>query len=177
MEKIKTYAFGSKLFHWLVALIVLIMLSGSFFLGDLPETIKPTAIMIHKSLGLTVLCLMILRVCWIIHSGKPALPPTVPLWERYFSHIVQYSLYCFLFLMPLCGWVMSVAAAKPPSYFGLFKVPLPWITPNKPLAQWMFSAHQTIAWIIIALLCLHIAGALKHYFMDKDNVFQRMWFD
>src|SRR3990167_498034 len=161
MEKTIVYSPGSKIFHWLIALIVLTMLSGSFFLGDLPVTIKPTAIMFHKSFGLTVLLLMILRALWIIHRGKPALPATVASWERHLSHAVQYSLYFFLLLMPLCGWMMSVAADKTPSYFGLFNVPIPWITPDKSLAEWLFSAHQTIAWIIIALLCLHVAGALK----------------
>ena len=176
MEKIKVYSPASKLFHWLVALIVLTMLSVSFFLDVLPGTIKPTAILIHKSFGLTVLLLMVLRTLWILHSGKPALPATVAPWERALSHVVQYSLYLFLFLMPICGWVMSVAANKTPVYFGLFQVPLPFIAPSKPLAQWMFSAHRTIAFIIIALLCLHVAGALKHYFIDRDKVLQRMLF-
>lgn len=176
MEKIKRYSVGSKLFHWLVALIVLTMLSVSFFLDELPGTIKSTAIMFHKSFGLTILLLMILRSFWIIHRGKPTLPATVARWERYLSHAVQYSLYLFLFLMPICGWVMSVAANKTPVFFGFFNVPLPFIAPNKALSQWMFSAHETIAFIIIALLCLHVAGALKHYFIDRDKVLQRMWF-
>ncbi|OGV43710.1 MAG: cytochrome B [Legionellales bacterium RIFCSPHIGHO2_12_FULL_42_9] len=177
MKKTKVYSPGSKLFHWLIALIVLTMLSGSFFLNDLPLTIQATAIMFHKSFGLTVLLFMILRSFWIIYRGKPALPPTVARWERALSHAVQYSLYLLLFLMPICGWVMSVAADKTPSYFGLFKVPLPFIAHSKPLAQWMFAAHQTIAWIIITLLFLHISGALKHYFIDRDKVLQRMWFE
>ncbi len=176
MGKTTVYSLGSKLFHWLIAVIVIAMLSVSFFLDDLSGAIKPTAIMLHKSLGLTVFLLMILRAFWIVHTGKPALPTTVARWERCLSHLVQYSLYLFLLLMPLCGWIMSIAANKTPSFFGMFNAPLPWIVPNKALAQWMFSAHETIAWIIIALLCLHIAGALKHYFMDRDKVLQRMWF-
>ena len=177
MEKSKEYSLGSKWLHWLIALIVLTMLSVSFFLEDLSGSIKPTAILFHKSFGLTVLLLMVLRSFWILYRGKPALPATVAPWERALSHFVQYSLYLLLFLMPICGWVMSVAADKTPSFFGLFSGPLPWIAPNKALAQWMFSAHETIAWIIITLLFLHIAGALKHYFIDKDKVLNRMWFN
>ena len=175
MTKSDHYSSGSKLFHWLIALIVLLMLSVSFFLENLPEAIKPTAIMFHKSFGLTVLGLMILRIIWIIHTGKPKLPSTVPLWERALSHFVQYSLYLLLLLMPICGWIMSVAANHIPSFFGLFNLPLPGITPDKALSSWMFAAHRNIAFIIIGLLVLHIAGALKHYWIEKDNVLQKMW--
>ena len=175
MKSKTQYSSGSKLLHWLIAVIVIVMLSGSFFLEDLPETIKSTAIMLHKSFGLTILGLMVLRLVWIIRSGKPALPSAVPRWERYLSHAIQHSLYLLLFLMPVCGWIMSVAAAHTPTYFGLFEVPFPGIVANKALSNWMFSAHETIAWIIIGLLVLHVAGALKHLFIDKDNVFQKMW--
>ena len=176
MKKNQEYSVGSKLFHWLIALLVISMLSVSFFLEDFPEVIRPTAIMWHKSIGITVLLLMLLRGLWIIQSGKPELPAAVPQWERFLSHFVQYSFYLLLILMPICGWVMSVSGGKVPSFFGLFNLPLPGIIPNKNLANWMFEAHRTIAWLIIGFLFLHIAGALKHHFFDKDSVLRRIWF-
>ena len=174
-KQVPNYSTGSKWIHWLVALIVISMLAGSFFLDDVPEQYKGRAYMIHKSVGLTVLFLMILRLFWIRYRGKPALPVSVSAWERFLSHLVQYSLYVFVILMPLCGWIMSVAANRTPVFFGLFPVPIPGIAPNKALSQLMLQAHITIAWIIIALLVLHIAGALKHHFIDKDDVLRRMW--
>ncbi|MDA9271862.1 cytochrome b [bacterium] len=168
------YSTGSKVLHWSIALIVIAMLSVSFFLNDLADHAKPMAYMIHKSLGLTVLILMIIRIVWLMHKGKPALPKSVPFWERSLSTIVQYSFYLLLIVMPLCGWIMSVASNKIPVYFGLFNVPLPGIVPDKAVAEFFKQCHHTIAWVILGLVVLHIAGAMKHYVVDKDKVVQRM---
>ncbi len=170
---ISSYSTGSKVFHWLIALIVICMLSGSFFLDDVPEKYKSVAYMMHKSLGLTVLFLMVVRFFWIQYAGKPALPATVPAWQKVVSRIVQYALYLLLITMAMCGWIMSVAAERIPSYFGLFNLSLP-IQPSKSLAKLMNQSHETIAWVLIVLIVLHIAGAIKHHFIDKDNVLKRM---
>lgn len=172
-QEVRGYSKGSKFFHWLIAIIVISMLSGSFFLGDLPDQYQPSAYMIHKSFGLTVLFLVLARFFWIQYTGKPALPQTVPVWQKILSRTVQYSLYVFLICMPICGWVMSVAADRVPSYFGLFQMSLP-IKANKALSEFMNQSHKTIAWILIALIVLHIAGAIKHHYIDKDNVLKRM---
>lgn len=173
-KTVTAYSSGSKFFHWFIAVIVILMLSGSYFLDDVPEQFKSIAFMYHKSFGLTVLAFMIFRVLWIIHTGKPALPSTVPAWQRGGAHVVQYSLYLLLFLMPLAGWAMSVAADRIPVFFGLFPIPMPFITPDKALAGFMKECHNTMAWMIIVLLILHIAGAMKHHFIDKDIVLRRM---
>ncbi|WED44402.1 cytochrome b [Legionella cardiaca] len=168
------YSKSSKFLHWLIALLVIIMLSVSFFLEDLPEQYISTAFLIHKSTGLTILFLMILRLVLIAFRGRPPLPESVATWEKIFSRVVQYSFYILLILMPLSGWIMSVAANRVPSYFGLFSLPLPGIEPDKQLAHSMEEVHEIIALILIALIILHIAGALKHHFYDKDNVLLRM---
>src|SRR5688572_1609174 len=109
-----SYSKGSKWLHWLVAVVVITMLSLSFFLDDLPESYKPVSYMIHKSFGLTVLFLMVLRLIWIMHSGRPAWPDSVAKWERIISSTVQTLMYLFLFLMPICGWTLSLAAGRVP---------------------------------------------------------------
>ena len=171
------YSRGSRVFHWLIALLVILMLSGSFFLDDLPDRYISTAFMMHKSVGISILFLMVMRIFWIHHCGKPALPASMPVAERILARVVQYSLYASLLLMPLCGWIMSVAAQKTPSFFGLFSLPLPFIPANKNLSSLMETCHVTGAWIIITLLTLHIAGALKHHFIDKDRVMRSMLSD
>ncbi|MCC5015998.1 MULTISPECIES: cytochrome b [unclassified Legionella] len=173
-RQVVNYSSGSKFIHWFVALIVICMLAGSFFLGDLPEHYQPSAYMLHKSFGLTILFLMIIRLFWIAYRGKPALPASVPAWQKFLAHSVQYSLYFFVILMPLSGWIMSVAANRIPSYFTLFKVPFPGVVPNEAVAELMEQVHNTIAWIIIVLLVIHTAGAIKHHFIDKDDVLRRM---
>lgn len=171
---VSSYSAGSKFFHWFIALIVILMLAGSFFLDDVPEQYRSQAFMYHKSFGITVLVLMLFRLLWLGYTGRPDLPPSVPQWQRFLARFVQYALYFFVILMPLCGWIMSVAANRIPVYFGLVQLPLPGIAPNEALSDLMNQAHKTIAWIIIGLLVLHIAGAVKHYFIDKDGVINRM---
>ena len=168
------YSSLSKVFHWGIALAVIAMLTIGFFLDDVPTQFKGTAYMLHKSTGITILFLMILRLIFINASGKPALPNAMKLWEKVLSRFVQYSFYLLLLIMPLSGWIMSVAGNKIPVYFGMFKAPLPWIESNKQLAKVMDKTHEVIAWILIAFIVLHILGALKHHFIDKDNILRTM---
>lgn len=176
MSRVKVLHFssGTKWLHWLVAAIVLLLLAFSFFLQDLAKPIQPNAYMIHKSLGLTVLVLMVLRIIWITYKGRPELPRSVPRWEVIFSRAIQHCLYLFLILMPICGWITSVASNRIPRYFNLFNVPIPGLLPNKSVAEFFDVSHKTIAWILIILIFLHIAGALKHFLWDKDQVLERM---
>lgn len=167
------YSKGAKVFHWLIAAIVIGMLAGSFFLGNVPERYQPSAYMIHKSLGLTVLFLIVAGFFWIKYTGKPVLPHNIPTWQKLLARTVQYSLYVLLVCMPLSGWIMSVAGGRIPTYFGLFSMPLP-IKASKALSQLMNQSHKTIAWILITLVVLHISGALKHHFINKNNVLREM---
>ena len=171
---VTSYSKGTMVLHWLIALIVLSMLSLSFFLDDLPKASKPLAYMLHKSFGLTILALMIVRIFWIIRTGKPELPKSIPRWEVILSKAVQHSMYVFLIAMPICGWMASVFGGRVPVYFGLFKLPIPGLSLDKDLSEFFNQCHEVIAWILITLITLHIAGALKHYLIDKDNVLSRM---
>lgn len=173
-KDVQQYSQGFKYLHWLVALLVLSMLGFGFFLGDLPSSIKPMAYMLHKSTGLTLLALMLLRLIWVVRLKKPLLPEAMPRWECFLARFVQYSLYVFLIAMPLSGWLMATASNKIPVYFGWFRVPFPGILPDKALAHWMREAHYYIAFILLGLVILHVAGALKHRFIDKDDVLNSM---
>lgn len=169
------YAKSIKFIHWLVAILVIAMLSAGFFLEDLPEKYISTAFFFHKSIGLTILLLMVIRIILVGIKGRAPLPDTVSLWEKIFARIVQNSFYILLIAMPLTGWILSVAANRIPSYFGLFPVPFPGVEPNKQLSETMGDAHEIIAWILIVFVVFHVAGALKHHFFDKDNVLLQMW--
>lgn len=170
----KKYSKGVIFLHWLIATVVLLLLPASFFLEDLPANLRPSAIMWHKSLGLTILWLMLMRLIWVIKSGKPALPSSVPRWEAWLARGVQAALYLFLIMMAMVGWLMSVMSNHIPTWFGLFRLPLPGIAVNEGLADSFFQAHQIIAWILITLIGLHIAGALKHAIIDRDKVLDSM---
>lgn len=170
----KTYTSFSKAIHWLIALVVIPMVLGSFYLESIAKPTRGTAIMLHKSFGLTILALMLIRLIYIHRVGHPSLPSSMPDWEKRLSRVVQYSLYVCLLLMPMCGWIMATAANYPPVYFNWFTLPFPFVSPNEALSHWMFQAHHLIAYCIILLLGLHIAGALKHHLIDRDDVLKRM---
>ncbi|OGV26531.1 MAG: hypothetical protein A3F18_01755 [Legionellales bacterium RIFCSPHIGHO2_12_FULL_37_14] len=173
--QLKEYASGVKWLHWVVAIIVIPMVLGSFYLEDIPKVYRGTAIILHKSFGFTVLCLMLIRLITIHFYARPALPAITPKWEFYLARVTQYALYLALICMPLSGWIMSTAAGKNLLLYGLFEIPFPGITPNKAFSQTMFTVHEYIAYTIICLLILHITGAVKHYFYNKDNVLASMW--
>jgi cytochrome b561 len=165
------YAPIIKFIHWLIAIAIILMLPMGFFITSLPEVTYT----IHKSVGLTVLVLMIVRIFLVIRLGTPALPTSVKKWERALSKVVQYGFYLLIILMSMSGWIASVAGGWTPSYFGLFNVPFPGIGVNKPLEHFMAESHEYLAWIIIIFITLHVVGALKHHFIDKDNVLKRMF--
>lgn len=168
------YAPAMKLFHWLIALIVLSMLSVSFFLEDLPESMQGFAFMIHKSFGLTVLALVIIQLVLVHIIGRPALPRSVPGWQKFIARLVQYSLYLLLLAMPLLGWSMSMAANRIPVYFGLVALKLPFIQPDKNLAHTLAQWHNNLAIVLLVLALVHILAALWHYYYEKDTVLQSM---
>jgi cytochrome b561 len=173
-KDVLTYTQGFKYLHWVVAVLVLGMLLVGFFLSDMPGAVKPLMYMLHKSIGLTLLGLMLIRAVWVMYTGKPKLPVSVPKWECLLAGTVQYGLYLFLIAMALSGWLMATASNKIPVYFGWFRVPFPGLSPNEKLADWMYSTHGTIAWVLLALVGLHIVGALKHGLIQKDDVLTRM---
>lgn len=171
--RVTQYSKATKILHWFIAVVVLLMLT-SFFLGQVQEKYQSTAYLIHKSMGLTVLFLMLVRIAWIFYTGRPDLPRQTPRWERYLSRGVQYSFYVLLILMPLSGWIMSTASQHSPNYFGLIQLPFPGVPINKALAKWMAHWHERFAWTLLVLAILHIAGAIKHAICDKDDVLQKM---
>lgn len=172
--KTKDYAPSIKILHWLIAALLILMLLGGFFVDDVPKAIRGTFMMFHKSIGISILFLMLFRFFWVIYKGKPLLPPKTPTWQRHLAHTVHYLLYFFVIAMPLVGWAMSMAADRVPLFFGFFAWPLPWVPQSKVLSSQLFGWHSTIAWILLALIGLHLAGATKHHFINKDAVLKRM---
>lgn len=174
--------------HWIVALGVLanIALAWIWPFGDthpaLGEYVRPM-IDKHKAIGLTVLGLALLRLLWRIGHKPPAYPISYRAWERITSHIVHWGLYFVIFAMPITGYVMDSAfkdaAAHPITWFGLFEIPRLGFIMNLPPASkiWVHdtfgAAHGLIAWLVYALVFLHVAGALKHQF-EGNRELQRM---
>lgn len=168
------YKSGAKWLHWLIALMVFGLLGVGLYMTDL--RISPQKIqlyMTHKSVGLTVLMLMLLRLAYRLKNPAPALPVGIPGWQKTASHISHAALYLLLFAMPISGWLMNSASGFPMKYFGLVRVPGLIARSQENLA--LFKAvHFYIAWTLMALIAVHILAALKHHFIDRDTVLRRM---
>lgn len=170
----QSYGSIAKFFHWLIALLVIVLLPVGYFMGDIGDkSLKLQAFNLHKLFGLTVLALITLRLLWRWANPVPSLPLEMASWERLLEKTVKAFFYIALFVMPLSGWIFSTAAGHPP-HLGHYTLAAPFIPLSKTLADQIFNIHATFAVIIIGLLCLHIAGAFKHHFINKDNVLRRM---
>ena len=171
-----TQSYGSvmKFLHWLVATcIVIMLLIGFFYTSFGSQTTQITLIKFHKSLGLIILVLVILQLGWRLVNPCPQLPDSVPSWQQkcaYWAHILIYIL---IICMPISGWIMSVAAGYTPSLFCLFDAHLP-IPNNHTLASVTHRIHVILPFAIIGLIILHTLAALKHHYIDKDDVLKKM---
>ncbi len=172
------------LFHWLVALGIAANFLIVWTVDSLPEASQRPMINLHKSIGLTVLGLAIMRLLWRYANPPPPMPADYRPWERALAHAAHYSLYGLIFLMPLTGWIHDSAwkgaAQNPLKLFGV----IPWFRigfikdqnpATKEQIHSVFSqAHGVLGWVLLALVALHITGALKHQWLDRRPELQRM---
>ena len=169
----EAYNLGARFFHWGIAFLILGLLVVGFFMVGLEPPFKFQVYGWHKALGMAVLALGILRIVWRVSTSYPDHLSHYKIWEKWLSKTVHAVLYLLIIGMPLSGWVMSSAGGYPVSFFGLFEFPAI-VEKNKELGGLARQAHEYIAFGLIALVGLHILGALKHHVMDKDTTLKRM---
>lgn len=160
--------------HWLIAIIIIAMLCIGFYMVGLPRGLafKSSLINFHKSLGLTVFLLVLLRVVVRLVYGRPPLPP-MQTWQRAAASITQALLYVCMIGMPLVGYLGSSFNKYGTRFWGVL---LPqWGSDDKHMRELFFGIHSVLAWIFAALIVLHLLGALKHQFIDRDGLIRRMW--
>jgi len=127
---------------------------------------------LHKSIGLTVLALFLLRLLWRLIDRRPPDEPG-PRWQQLAAHGVHGLLYLLIAAIPLSGWWFNSVAGKPLQWFKLFNLP-PLAAKNEDLADTVFAVHEYRFWFLVAVLVVHVGAALKHHVFDKDNVLRRM---
>ncbi|HRQ64626.1 MAG TPA: cytochrome b [Xanthomonadaceae bacterium] len=160
--------------HWLIAAAVLVMVVLGVYMKGLPigpDKIKLYAL--HKSIGMTVLTLVLLRLVWRVFAGRP-LPPPMPAWQRHASRISHVLLYMLLLTVPLAGWVMNSAANFPLRWFDLFTIPAI-VEPDRELRALAGQIHGLAVVTLLLLVSVHVAAALKHHYVDRDNVLRGMF--
>jgi cytochrome b561 len=171
-----TVRWGSvaQFLHWLIVVLLIVQVVLASIADDLPLGMKKLAMLArHKSVGITILGLVVLRLLWRWMNRAPPLPDTLKPYERVLASLTHAALYLLLFAMPLSGWVMSSARGFPVSWFGFIQLP-DLVPKSKPLYDAMLETHQALALTLGAVVLLHVAAALKHHFMLKDDVLRRM---
>lgn len=184
MTRSDKYTRPAIVLHWLIAVLIGLNVALGLLAESLPDDWIRPAIDSHKSIGLTVLGLVALRILWRVTHAPPPLPHYAG-WEKTASHLTHFALYVVIVGLPLTGWMhnsaFKAAADHPLTLYGLVEVPrIGWIVkiaqPDKDLLHGVFFGwHASFAWALYGLFALHIAGALKHHWVDRHRELQRMW--
>ena len=175
---VNRYSHVAIALHWLLGIALLAMFGLGLYMADLP--FSPWRLKLynwHKWAGVTVLALSVLRLVWRLTHRPPALPAAVaqamPAWQHWAHHGTHLALYALFFVVPLVGWAYSSAAGFPVVVFGV--MPLPdLVAPDKALAELIKPLHGFSAFAMAALVLLHVAAALKHQWIDRDDLLERM---
>jgi cytochrome b561 len=164
----------ARALHWIIVGLVIVQVLLASLAADLPLGLRKLAMLArHKSVGITILALVLVRLTWRALNPTPALPPTLRPYERVLAHSTHAALYALLILLPLSGWLMSSARNFAVSWFNVFQLPN-LVAPDQRLYQAMISTHHALAWVLGGLVALHVLAALKHHYVLKDDVLRRM---
>jgi cytochrome b561/polyisoprenoid-binding protein YceI len=184
MEELGEYPAFSKLFHWLTAALVIALIGLGLYMTGAPLTLAGKFLLyqLHKSLGVTVLLLTLMRIPARLIWRAPPMPASMPAWERGAAGSAHAMLYALLLAMALSGWAIVSVAAFPPQTVLFGTIPWPHIpflaslTPQdkKTLEPLFKETHELLGWTLTAILTLHIAAGLRHWLLLKDGVMSRM---
>ena len=161
--------------HWLLALLLSFMAAlGWYMLSVEDEPGSASYFNLHKSIGLVVALLVAARIVWRLTHRPAPLPANVPAWHARLSALNVALLYALMVLLPLTGYLGAAYSKYGVALFGLA---LPaWAQPDHDTAERFFDIHGALIWVLVGLVAVHVLGALKHLLVDKDGVFQRIWF-
>jgi cytochrome b561 len=170
----QTYTKTAMLLHWLMFFLISGLFVVGFYMADLPNSPEKLKIISwHKWTGITVLLLALPRVTWRLLNAPPALPATMPAWQRLSAQWTHSLLYLLMIAMPVSGWMMSSAKGFPVVWFGV--LPLPdLIEKNHDVGELLQEVHETLGVVLLTLLAVHVAAAIQHHVKDRDDVLSRM---
>ncbi len=159
--------------HWTIAALILANIPIGAFSDQIEDGLGASPMWLHKSIGLTVLLLSLVRLAWRLTHRPPV--PVMEGWRSGLARAVHWAFYALIILVPLTGWMRSSAGRYPLRWFELFDVPKFAIMPKSAEAAAVSVAHEWLAWTMTALIALHIGAALHHGWVRRDGVVRRMW--
>lgn len=168
------YSLVAQAFHWIIATLIVVQVVLANLEGDLPLGIHKLALLArHKSFGMTVLMLAILRLLWRLKYPPPELPSAMSPLERMLARTTHIVFYVLLFAMPISGWMMSSAKNYSVSWFGVFTWP-DLVGKNATAFDSLRWTHHILSDALYVVATLHVLAAIKHHWWNKDDVLLRM---
>ena len=163
----------AQLLHWLMALAIIGNGIVGLVMDEMPRGMsKLNTFAIHKSIGLTVLALLVLRASWRLFDRKPDDEP-MPRWQRLAAHATHGVLYLLMLAIPLSGWIYNSAHGYALQWFKLFNLPA-LSEKNDALSDFAGDTHEILFWVLAVVLVAHVGGALVHHWFERDNTLLRM---
>ena len=174
LEAAVRYSTTAIVLHWTIVVLVAVQFAWGWWMQEIPkQPVGPRvdAFNVHKSVGLTILALMVVRIAWRLGHRPPPLPP-MPSWQASAARTTHVALYALLVIQPLAGYLGSEFSGYPIRVFGIM---LPsWGGQNDALKDFFSDAHLATSWAIAVAVGLHVGGAMKHAFVDHDGLLARM---
>lgn len=167
------YSALARALHWLLAVLIIAAIVIGLAHDPLGEIVSGV-MGVHKSIGLTVLALSVLRLILRLTNRPPALPATMSAFQQRLTHGAHWFFYALMILVPLTGWIMSSAGTRPLNWFGLFDVPKFAVTRGDLIADISGEGHEVLGIAFGVLALGHIGAALWHQFLLRDNLMARM---
>jgi cytochrome b561 len=168
------YTATAKGLHWLMAIVLCALLALGFYMHDLP--LSPDKLKLyswHKWAGVTAFLLVAVRLAWRATHRPPALPDSMPKIMQLASHAGHFALYLLMIAIPLSGWLMSSAKGFQTVWFGVLPIP-DLLDKNRELGELLAGVHKSLNLVFVALIAGHVGAALKHHFIDHDDILKRM---
>lgn len=173
-NSVHAYGAVAQLLHWLIAIGILLQFIWSWRIDETDSIRQQYALIVqHKSIGMTVLALVLLRIIWRLFNRPPPLPPGMSSLQRRAAALTHWALYGLILLMPLSGWAWSSAAGYGGEFFGLVDVP-GLVAADEALAERLEDVHEWLGQAILAVVGVHIAAALYHHLIRRDGLISKM---
>lgn len=160
--------------HWVLALLIVFMTGLGWYMMTVEhEPGGERLFNLHKSVGLIVTALVLARILWRLFHKPAPLPAGTPGWQIGLAHLTHWGLYALMIAIPTTG-ILGASYSRAGLFF--FGTVLPrWVEPARATAHQFFELHETLVWVLVVLVVLHVAAGLKHLLVDRDEVFGRMW--
>ena len=160
--------------HWLIAAAILCTFLLAQYMTELQlSPVKLKLYSYHKWIGVTIFLLVLIRLAWRVAHRPPPPPVSMPAWQHSAAGIAHFFLYALTLAIPVSGWLMSSALGFQVVYLGLLPIP-DLLAKNKDMADQLKQLHEALNWLMVLVVALHVAAALKHHLVDRDDVLRRM---